>query len=89
MTLLIIISLSATRLYWYDAPAFPFFALLSGSGIYMVMDYIFGVSDENISLSRKSVMALSIVILVAPTYASIIETDQSKRKIHGIPHHSI
>src|SRR5690606_32991374 len=40
ITFLTIISLSQTKLYWYDAPIYPFLAVMTALSIWMLYDYI-------------------------------------------------
>jgi hypothetical protein len=77
--LLIVLSAGATRLDWYDAPAFPFLALLASSGIYFTIYNIFRVI-HNTSVLNRTLVAIFIILLVTPGYANVIISNLSSEE---------
>jgi hypothetical protein len=75
--MLVVLSAGSIRLDWYDAPIFPFMALVSGSGIYFIIKHIFSI-NENRGWLRNLSVALLIGLLFAPAYAGIIKFNLSE-----------
>ncbi|MCB0703717.1 MAG: glycosyltransferase family 39 protein [Saprospiraceae bacterium] len=57
---LLIISMSKTKLPWYDAPLFPLLAILMGQGIYVLLDVI-----KNTVAARGKHMAIGALLMLA------------------------
>lgn len=45
---LLIISLSKTKLSWYDSPVYPFMSIIAGCGIYFIYNFITLIINENL-----------------------------------------
>lgn len=56
----LVISLSATKLYWYVAPEYPFLAILSGLGIYFLGQFIVAFN----LIKRQQIATLVLLLLV-------------------------
>jgi 4-amino-4-deoxy-L-arabinose transferase-like glycosyltransferase len=78
LVFLVVISLGATKLYWYDAPVFPFFAVISGFGVYIVIEYIFSLSIVDKQLYPRILATAAICLIAAPGYWEIIDNNQAK-----------
>ena len=75
---LFIISISKTKLVWYNVPSFPLFALTIAAFLVYICDLLRGI--ENTSILRKSVLpAVFIFIVALPAYKGIVnKTYQEK-----------
>ncbi|MCW3125329.1 MAG: hypothetical protein JWO03_987 [Bacteroidetes bacterium] len=72
-----VISVSATKLDWYDAPMIPFFAIISGIGAYVIIDSLFNIGGDKVFLWRKIAAVMALLVIAAPGYIDIIYNDQS------------
>jgi uncharacterized membrane protein YgaE (UPF0421/DUF939 family) len=79
--LIVVLSTSATKLSWYSAPSLPFLAVITGIGVALVINFIFGSSSKALALSQKSYIGLFLIMLAAPCYYKIID-----KNLHTVEH---
>jgi 4-amino-4-deoxy-L-arabinose transferase-like glycosyltransferase len=77
IVLLTILSIGATRLYWYDAPIFPFLALMAGSGIYYVTFNLSKIDEQNEGRVKMLATAGLVILFTASSYVNIIASNLS------------
>ena len=70
--LVIVLSISATKLYWYCTPALPFLAAMAGIGCNTVIRLLFGNNLKALSPIKKLYIGLFIVLITAPAYGKVI-----------------
>jgi 4-amino-4-deoxy-L-arabinose transferase-like glycosyltransferase len=89
---MLVLSSSATKLWWYIAPIFPFLCFLAGIGIYSIADYILQATELPI---RKRFLAVTVFILLAigPAYICVvtknlsIDEDIWNREAYNLSHY--
>jgi 4-amino-4-deoxy-L-arabinose transferase-like glycosyltransferase len=62
---LLIITISITKLEWYDMPLYPYLSVIAAYPIYLLFE---GGSFESISLSKKQIALATLIIFIYPYY---------------------
>ena len=70
---IIVISLSSTKKEWYDAPAYPFLAIIVGSAINWLFLQMTTIYQENIDFSLKIGLFLTVFLFFGFPYLQIVE----------------
>lgn len=72
----VVLSSSATKLWWYDMPVYPWLAVAAALGIYLLLEIIF---YQNKRLGNTLIITVTLIMLISP-YNAIIRYALSPRQ---------
>jgi 4-amino-4-deoxy-L-arabinose transferase-like glycosyltransferase len=72
---ILVISISSTKLSWYDAPVIPMITLVAGFGFSIVLSFLFGENISTWSIRNKIITTVFVLALVGPAYGDIISNN--------------
>lgn len=73
LTFFLIISLGETKLFWYDLPMYPFFAILVGVFLHYIFMFLKNVKAIKKSFSINVIPFIFLFFIVLPPYQKILE----------------
>lgn len=68
LSYLLIISLSSTKLGWYDMPLYPLMAILNGFVIYNIIDFLSQKISNSLKVSPSIISVIFIILIFAYPY---------------------
>jgi len=92
LTYILIISSAKTKLAWYDVPMYPFLAILSTNGIYLIYSILKDTNISNKFISLNILPVLFLFIIGVQPYREIMHltykpVEVSWSKIYRISYH--
>jgi hypothetical protein len=77
VTFVFVISISASKLSWYDAPTSPLIALTAGFGFYTVVEFLMKIDSNIPSRIRSILLTFFFTVIIGSSYSKVISNNLS------------